>query len=1082
MRDAKQLIFILLFPLVADAQETSVAILPSPLNNLVIYSNAAITMGASSIVSGNMTALAAVTMGASTQVAGDLTAGAAATLGASTVLMATKVDGNVTAGAAVTLGADTTISGDLKAGAAATLGATTIPSNIMVGGDLTARAAIGIGAGSSVEGNLTSGAAVIVGANAKIGGNAQALTALSLGADVLVDGNAQAGIGALELGANSLVTGDATAGAALTILSGATVLGTATFGSIVNFPLPQIPIVESQQSQVLPYKAQLAAMETPPANILPASITTNRTLKAGVYNATAIVTTAAVVITLDGEGVDGDWIINSNSHIVFGAASKIKLVNVTDNSTITWNAGSYIEVGASSDLIGTFLSYSYILTGATTSVNGIGDACGGLYTATGAVTLGASNTIGAIGCSVSVPPIVPDHFAISYSSHGIHCAAEMVSVTALNLDNTITNGYIGTIILDTQLPSSTGTWALTKGAGTFNDAINNDGKATYEFAEADNGVAIFSLYYPEGTATFNIDAYDDTIRDDDLESNITFSASGFTVTETTLSNPTPNPINQLIGTKTAGSLFNLHIAAYGTTATDPICGIIETYTGSKNLTLTTNYINPSNGSALATAGDAIVFSNGQAVVSTQYKDVGKIQIAISDRDTSISGSSGNFVVKPASLDIALSGTNQHAVDHDGSVYIAAGSDFTITVIAKDSEGDPTPNFGNENVPVIPALIHTLYLPNSGVEGVLNGELSQNINPAEFTGSFNWSEVGIIHLSTSITDYLNAVDSDVSSTLNNVGRFTPAKLSITTIDNGSFISTNKQGTENYTYVGQQFSYDPNQRPSFEVTALNALPSATTTLNYTGDWGKLSADSIAFTGPSSDSSQGGKTASTLMALIYAQDTAGFRDDANIANQPKAVNGIFNATFTNDAFTYEKDSNSEISPFNPSVNLVITNVEDLDGISTGTFTLNPTGTEPIRFGKMRMYNANGSELSPLVMDYRLEYFDSNQWILHDDKDSLISTGNVTGSSSSSPVVISTQRIDATSPLGKFEITLSPPGVGNSGAYIITSNLINSGLPWLQYDWDYDDNYDDNPSSTANFGKYKGNPVKVLILQSYQ
>jgi predicted acyltransferase (DUF342 family) len=1076
MRDAKKFIFILLLPLVAYAQENSLAILPSPLNNLVIYSNAAITMGASSIVSGNMTALAAVTMGASTQVAGDLTAGAAATLGASTVLMATKVDGNLTAGAAVTLGADATVSGNIKAGAAATLGATTILSNIMVGGDLIARAAIGIGAGSSVGGDLTSGAAVIVGANGKIGGNALGETALSLGAEVVIDGNAQAGIGDLTLGANSLVTGDATAGAALIILSGATVLGTSTFGSIVNLPLPPIPIVESQQSQVLAHQAQLTAMTTPPANILPASITTNRTLRAGVYNATAIVTTAAVVITLDGEGVDGDWIINSNSHIVFGAASIIELINVTDNSTITWNAVSYIQAGASSDLIGTFFSYSYILTGENTSVNGIGDGCGGLYTATGAVTLGASNTIGAIGCSVSVPPIVPDHFAISYGSQGIHCIAETVSVTALNLDNTITNGYIGTIILETQLPSSTGTWALVTGAGAFNDAIDNDGKATYAFAAADNGVAIFSLYYSEGTATFNIDAYDDTIRDDDLESNITFSASGFTVTETTLSNPTPNPINQLIGTKTAGSLFNLHIAAYGTTATDPICGIIETYTGSKNLTLTTNHINPSNGSVLATAGGAIVFTNGQAVVSTQYKDVGKIQITISDSDsdsdTSISGSSGDFVVKPASFDIALSGTNQHAADHNGSVYIAAGNDFTITITAKDSEGDPTPNFGNENVPVIPTLTHSLYLPNSGVEGVLNGDLSQNTNPAEFTGSFNWSEVGIMHLSTSITDYLNAVNSDVSSTLNNVGRFIPASFEITTT-NGTLDNTCLAGQGSFSYIGQPFGYLIT--PTFTVTAKNALTTQSITINYQGDFNKLDNTSI--------------TSNTVIADTSNKLSIFHRPAPITITADGSVNGVATYNFGDDQYSYGPDptdlayskaANSEVVPFTADIDRYITAVSD--GEVSTSFTSPEAHVDLIgnnlRFGRIKMDNVHGSELKKLKIPIVIEYFGaSGSFVVNtDDTDCtqvVTSDLNITLTPPTSTSIVS---IANTESVGHV-VSITAPGNGNNDVVRISPNLDK----WLRYRWNNSDEFNEDPKATATFGVFKGHQYIIYMEQSY-
>ena len=1074
MRFATKLLSILLFPLMAGAQDASLATLPPPLNKLVIYSNAAITMGASSIVSGSMTALAAVTMGASTQVAGDLAAGAAATLGASTALMATKVDGNVTAGAAVTLGADATIGGNLKAGAAATLGATTILSNIMVGGDLTARAAIGIGAGSSVGGDLTSGAAVIVGANAKIGGNAQVVTALSLGAGVIVDGNAQAGTGALELGANSLVTGDATAGAALTVLAGATVLGNSSFGNIVNFPLPPIPIVESQKSQVIAYKAQLAAMTTPATNILPPAITTNRTLKAGVYNSTAIVTTAAVILTFDGEGVDGDWIINSNSHIAFGAASKIELLNVTDNSTITWNAGSYIEVGASTDLIGNFFAYSYILTGATTVVKGVGNNSGGLYTATGAVTLGASNLIGTVVYENPDPPTIPDHFAINYASHGIHCIAETVSVTALNLDNTITNGYVGTIILDTQLPSTTGTWTLTTGAGMFNDAIDNDGKATYTFATADSGVAVFSLHYPEGAATFNIDAYDDTIRDNNIKSDITFSASGFTLTESELSNPTPNPINELIGTKTAGDFFDVYLAAYGTTAADPQCGIIESYTGSKNLTLTTNYINPSNGLVLATGGGVVVFANGQALVETQYKDAGKIQLIVNDSDTSINGSSNDFVVKPARLDIKLSGTNQHSVDHQGSVYTTAGSDFTLTVTARDSEGGITPNFGNENIPVIPALTHSLYLPNSGVEGFLNGELSRNTNLAEFTGSFNWSEVGIIHLSTSITDYLSAVDADVSSTLNNVGRFIPASFKITINDSGTLDNICTAGQGSFSYIGQPFGY--LFEPAFTVTAKNALTIPSTTVNYQGDFIKLDNTSI--------------ISNTVVA-----DTS---NALSIFHSPAPItiiaggtgNGEVTYNFGDDQYrygpdpidlAYSKASNSKVVPFIANIDRYITAVSD--GEVSSTFKSNEAHVDLIgnnlRFGRIKMGNVHGSELKALKMPMVIEYFDADGFFVINKDDTectqvVIEDLDITLIPAASTSTVSITKTG----INDHVVNITPPNNGNNDVIRISPNLDK----WLKYNWNNSGDFNEDPLATATFGVFSGHRYNIYMGQAHQ
>jgi MSHA biogenesis protein MshQ len=395
MTYTKQGLFILLLFVVSSAQAELPPQLSPPLDNLTIYSSAAITMGASSIVGGNIQVEAAATIGASSTVSGHLIAGAAVTLDATV-----KIGGFVEARDAGTIGADSTVAGHFTTGDAATLGATTIDDNIIVGGDLTAGAAILVGTKAVIGGNVRSGASASTdfGANAVINGNATAGTALTLGADVVIGGNAQAGSGAIALGVSSAVAGNARAGTSVTLADGATVGGTITQGSIEQFTNPDKEDIDDQSPQVAAIQAALAAMQAPEANQLTTSMTVSTTLKKGVYHTTALTTTAGITIIFDGEGVDGHWLINSDSFVAFGASTVIELLNVTPNSTITWNAGGYISAGASVNLVGSFFAGSYILTGASTTLEGVSDSCGGLFTTTGAVTLGASNLIGTVGC------------------------------------------------------------------------------------------------------------------------------------------------------------------------------------------------------------------------------------------------------------------------------------------------------------------------------------------------------------------------------------------------------------------------------------------------------------------------------------------------------------------------------------------------------------------------------------------------------------------------------------------------------------------------------------------------------------
>ena len=1113
MRLIKKILFIPILAVVFGAQAATSAPttpqLDSPLNTLVIYSGAAITMGASSVVGGDLHVVESATLGASAEFGGNIEAGAAVTLGASS-----KVGGNITAGAAASLGMDARVSGNVTAGDAATLGATsaigTNANYIMVGGNLKAGAAVLLGAKSVVTGNVTSGAAtpIALGDSAEVRGYAKAGTGLTLGADATVGFNPDpnepnlnyglAGTGPIELNDRAQVAGDATAGTSITLAPGASIGGTARENESMPLTDDPKPTVENAKTELTQLQATLSAEVAPLENQLIATMPADRTLKAGVYHAADLTTTAGITLTFDGENKDGNWLINADTYIAFGAEMKMVLKDVTPNSTITWNSKGYISIGAGSatvkaEVLGTFYAANYITTGAQVLLKGTHDRCGGLFTTNGYITLGATNTMGLIGCTVGpYVPMAPDHFLISHDTSGIHCAPETVSVSAKNLDSSTTTGYTGTITLDTQLPSSTGTWSLLTGKGVFNDATDNNGEATYTFDAEDQGVAVFSLYYPDGAATFNIDVFDNansTIRDKELDPkhNITFAASGFTVTAVALTDL--SSINNNIPTQIAGSAFNLHLTAYGTSANDPQCGIIETYTADKELTLVTTYINHSDGTVAATGGGKIEFSDGRAVISTIYKDVGRIQLTFRDDGTpAISGTSNNFVVKPHSYLITLSdgetGSDYEADSATDSIYKKAGEPFTVTVTARSFDESTTPNFGNESSSSVTVdLNHSLARPNNeddgftGVPGMLNGTWSNHINNSgRFSGDYSFNEVGIIDLTASI-DYLGT--GIVTTTLSSIGRFTPASLSLTVINDGTFISANTDGTLNFTYVGQPFSYDPADRPSLRVTALNASSPATLTSNYSGAWGKLNADSIEFTESTSDEIQDGTAVSTRMALAYVQDPEGFRDPTITANPPAAVNGIFDAAFANDEFTYDKDSNSQISPFTPNVNLIITKVTDDDEIiSTGSITLNPTGSETIRFGRMRMDSAHGSEIEPLEMVYRLEYFDSPGWLLHDDKNSTITTGDI----SSDPTRISVTSIKRTTPEGKFYITLSPPGLGNDGAYSITTDVLGSEEPWLQYDWENDDNFDDNPSGTATFGIYKGNSHQIFSRQAFQ
>ena len=229
---------------------------------------------------------------------------------------------------------------------------------------------------------------------------------------------------------------------------------------------------------------------------------------------------------------------------------------------------------------------------------------------------------------------VGDHFVITHDGNGINCLPETITVTVVDNAGATVTDYIKPVVLSTQ--NGKGTW-INGGSnnGTFSDPTANDGIATYTFADTDNGVATFALDYQEGPALVDIDVFDPaipTFRDDDTEGLIYFSASNFTVTQNGLPNPPPGTINDPIQTQTAGKDFPIHLAAYGQTANHPLCGVIETYDGSKTLKFWSTYSNPVTGTVKATVDGTVIaqteagatsqtldFSSGQGDVTVKYK-------------------------------------------------------------------------------------------------------------------------------------------------------------------------------------------------------------------------------------------------------------------------------------------------------------------------------------------------------------------------------------------------------------------------------------------------------------------------------
>lgn len=794
----------------------------------------------------------------------------------------------------------------------------------------------------------------------------------------------------------------------------------------------------------------------------------------------------------------------------------------TDGASLyIWNytAGSYTLVEASAD------TQAWVTLSGTLTTN-LDDYLGGanddtvtlLVVSNDKRTGNQFNLLQTDYLSLSITASGVDHFLIGHDGAGVHCVAEPITATAKSAAGDTITGYAGAVTLDTQ--SGTGTWALGSGSGSFLDATSGDGLATYTFAGADNGVATFVLTYTQGSQTINVDAYATaapSVRDDDTEGDIAFSPSGFVVTANALSNPPPSPIVDPIATQTAGSPFALHITAYGTTPTDPVCGVIESYTGSQSLKFWSTYGDPASGTLAASIdgspvaiaegsamAQTVVFASGQAAVTAKYKDVGQIRIstkddAVAEPAGGIAGATNLFVVRPADFWILAverpdASPNPGASSPSGTAFVAAGAPFRVTVEVRDSEGDRTPNYGNESSGEgILLTASALIAPAGGRNGsnddgaVGNGSSFSATAPAgTFTGvSFSWDEVGAIRLRAAVADgdYLGSGDV-LGSESGTVGRFMPSDFAVA-VDTAPVFATGC-GIGGFTYAEQPFVY--SQAPVLSVTARAVL--GTTTRNYTGAWWKITNASL-----------GDPTYASDPATL---DASGLPDPAT---DPSILDlGDGTGTLTFDAGTGLRfDRSSPIEPFDGELSLSI-DVIDEDGVAYGA---NPfqvgsatpgggiafsTGKE-MRYGRLVLENAYDSELITLPVPLRAEYFVAGGFVPNtDDGCTAVGAADV-GTTARSPGALATTPSVANVPLlnGAAGLTLSPPGqdgyadllVNLSDTDVVTpwGTIAAAGLPWLRFDWltDGAGAPDDNPTARATFGIYAGQRPVIFRREVY-
>jgi MSHA biogenesis protein MshQ len=710
----------------------------------------------------------------------------------------------------------------------------------------------------------------------------------------------------------------------------------------------------------------------------------------------------------------------------------------------------------------------------------------------------------------------PDHYEISHNSPGVTCEGSEVTITAHDASHNLFNVTSDTSITVTTTPAVdniiTSPVTMLSGTSSVSFYINE----TSVLANIDIDVT-------DGTASDLDDGGSEDAPFDFLDTAFRFYAGGSNTDSTPIgsqisgkpSNITPGNQNlTLRAVRTNTDTGACEAALQGTTAVDLAyeCNNPTTCTASNLLSLTgssTGNPNRNNNGAVTknyTSVDMLFDANGEAPFLFNYADAGEITlharkaVAANDPDPAFEliGQSNPFVVTPFAFHFLVA-DEPAQTNGAGLTYRKAGEAFDVTLRAVLYEsGDNasnntelannglTPNFGSHSSLAL-ELGHSLQAPTGAgtsagsLQGWSNQSVSFNNTASQgerlFSG-LTWSEVGIISMNAGHSNYLGSGQT-ISGARPNIGRFYPDHFDVT-VNSGGFDAS----CGNFTYIGQDFTYDSLQVPSLTITAKNSIGSGGTTVNYTDtNFMKLDALGITRVFPLTDTSQSGSDNITLMSV--ATDLLAGTGEALIVDGAGVMTYSFDAA---DLYRYTKNANAEIGPFDSSLSIAVTEIRDADDVLNGALISDVTpsasgsANESHRYGRFVMQNAFGPETDDLAMEAYAEFLSAppdSQYRLNtaDSCTNLVSTLtlNPTGASGtenhdSIPVGSGTSDFSYSSPLssGDAGFLFTAPGAGNDGTVDVNVDLL--AFPWLQYDWNGDGALQNPPSATASFGQYRG------------
>lgn len=714
-----------------------------------------------------------------------------------------------------------------------------------------------------------------------------------------------------------------------------------------------------------------------------------------------------------------------------------------------------------------------------------------------------SSPISAAGLYECVTP--PSSYSITHNPTGITCAAESVTITALNASGSAYNPPAGTVVTLSTTPA-TGVWL---------------GGNPFTFT---GGESSFTRYLQQTTpGTLTIKAESATAS---TTSTIEFVNTVLRIAQNSALENIPTQVAGVNGSAIAKVI-----------STNPKTGVCEARVASKTLPVDLGFScnNPTtcvslqtlmvNGVAIAANNNGAAVSynsvnlafnaSGEAPMAINYSDVGqvtlhgrlKITASGNDPELTLSANSNPFVVKPYTLAVTSAvqaaapfKANPGGTSNSTQGFIPAGEKFTVNVQARNALGNPTPNFGNEIlVGGLSAERNKIQLlmgcpeRNTSLDascgtrrpdyplGAVAGNLiiGEDNNSDGITDPYGalaagaiipgvWNEVGSFKLEPNLsgTGYLGQGNVSVITPSGILGRFYPSHFTLisSALANscGSFSYMQQPLTLSYTIEARGVA---NNKLANYTSAYGTMPS----ISYVAENANSGVNLSRFTAGAVPTWSAGELLLNSSAASFSRLAPNYAPD-----------GPFESVQVGLQLSDTFDSRSL-----QNLNMNASTTGICSGGSCNAITLGSTLN--LRYGRLRLDDAFGPETANLPVNLSTEYwvgsfFVPNQndsctkilrSVINYPAGSIFTPANLTvslsgGSTTGSYATMNATEVSFTS--GNAQHFFTAPSGGGQGSFNVNVDL--TDYSWLRFDWNQDGNYSDVslPTARFGFGSYRG------------